>query len=177
MTTLIQRSSNKTQCGVGLIEVLVALLLLSVTVLGYATLQLQAMHAAQTANQRLQAMSLARDLAERMRVNRQGLSAYQTSATNQNSAVSCAVAVTTAFCQPVQMAAYDLVEINEKAKLAAMQVAVLPCQNILKKRLCIYVAWGQTTPTNGETAQDCTSGAVYVPRAHCIMLETYAYAS
>ena len=57
------------QNGVGLIEVLVALVLLAIGVLGFSLLQLRAIDAAQEATERTMAMSLARDLAERMRIN------------------------------------------------------------------------------------------------------------
>ena len=172
---LKQQQSRMAQTGVGLIEVLVALILLSITVLGYGTLQLHAMNAAQTANQRLQAISLAQDLAERIRVNRQGLVGYQGIANGEQP--HCVGTERGGFCQPLQMAAHDLAEVSEKAKAVAMRLAVLPCQNSLQKRLCIYVAWGQTTATDGETHQDCTQGARYVMHSRCIVMETYAYAT
>ena len=57
----------KTQHGVGLMEVLVALILLSIGVLGFSILQVRAMDASLDASKRIQAMNLARDLSERMR--------------------------------------------------------------------------------------------------------------
>ena len=68
---------NKTaQKGVGLVEVLVALLILALGVLGFAALQLRALDAAQEATEQTIAMNTARDLAERMRVNRAALATY-----------------------------------------------------------------------------------------------------
>ena len=64
----------KTQHGVGLMEVLVALILLSIGVLGFSILQVRAMDASLDASKRIQAMNLARDLSERMRANKSGLS-------------------------------------------------------------------------------------------------------
>lgn len=61
------------QKGVGLVEVLVALLLLAIAVLGFAALQLKAVDASAEANQQVLALTIARDLAERMRANPQGL--------------------------------------------------------------------------------------------------------
>lgn len=172
----IQRQLICFEEGVGLLEVLLALVLLSVTLLGYSTLQLHAMNAAQTANQRLQAMSLVRDLTERMRVNRQGLAGYQTQTINSK-VPSCGVGAGGDFCQPLQMAAYDLAEVQEKAKALAMQLAVLPCQNTSRRRQCIYVAWGQTKPSDGESPQDCTYGGAYVLHSRCIVMEVYDVAT
>ncbi|EYS16109.1 type IV pilus modification protein PilV [Acinetobacter baumannii 25569_7] len=64
------------QKGAGLMEVLVALLLLSIAVLGFVALQVRAIAASTEAGQNIQAINIARDLAERMRVNRTGLNSY-----------------------------------------------------------------------------------------------------
>ena len=57
------------QLGVGLMEVLVALLILSIGVMGFIALQYRAVEATAESSARIQAINLARDLAERMRVN------------------------------------------------------------------------------------------------------------
>ncbi len=54
------------------LQVLVALVVLAVGVLGYVMLQVRAMEATIEGTQRIQAISIARDLAERVRVNRRG---------------------------------------------------------------------------------------------------------
>ena len=64
----------KNQRGVGLMEVLVSLVILAIAVLGFAALQFRALDAVQEANDRTTAMTLARDLAEKIRVNRTQLS-------------------------------------------------------------------------------------------------------
>ena len=61
--------SHQSQQGVGLIEVLVALLLLAVGVLGYSILQIRAVDASSEALSRSQGMLIARTLAENMRAN------------------------------------------------------------------------------------------------------------
>ena len=70
---------KKTQTGVGLVEIMVALLLLAVAVLGFVALQVRAIAASEEAGQNVQAMNLARDLSERMRMNREGLLSYKAS--------------------------------------------------------------------------------------------------
>lgn len=69
--------NSTNQKGVGLMEVLVALFILALGVLGFSALQLRAMDAAQEATEYTVAMNNARDLAERMRVNRTALSDYK----------------------------------------------------------------------------------------------------
>jgi len=65
------------QKGVGLIEVLVAVLLLSVAVLGFSALQMRAISATDESLIRTQALSIIRGLAENMRANSQQIATYQ----------------------------------------------------------------------------------------------------
>lgn len=60
----------RNQRGVGLVEVLVALVLLGIAVLGFTALQIRAVAASADAGQNIQAMNIARDLSERIRMNR-----------------------------------------------------------------------------------------------------------
>ncbi len=62
------------QKGMGLIEVLVALIILAIAILGYSILQVRALEASVEATKRIQGTNLARDLAEKIRANQQGLS-------------------------------------------------------------------------------------------------------
>ena len=62
---------NIKQQGVGLVEVLVALVLLAISVLGFAALQLRAVDSSLEANKQVIALTIARDLAEKMRANPQ----------------------------------------------------------------------------------------------------------
>ena len=65
------------QNGVGLMEVLVALLVLAIGVLGFVALQYRAVEASAESTYRVEGMSLARDFAERIRVNRGALEKYK----------------------------------------------------------------------------------------------------
>lgn len=66
----------RAQCGFSLIEVLVALLLVALGVLGAAALQLNALRYTQDSAYRVQASLLATDLLERMRANPEQLASY-----------------------------------------------------------------------------------------------------
>lgn len=161
----------KSQQGVGLLEVLVALVLLGIAVLGFAALQLRAINASLEASNNVQAVSLARDLAERMRVNRDGLATYKSAYTSTTKKDACA----TKFCEAAELAEHDFSQVQQRAEASGMSIAVRDCQNITSPRACIYVAWEETTPTDGSGENDCTNGKTYVPNAKCIILEAYNY--
>ncbi|MDH0718535.1 type IV pilus modification protein PilV [Acinetobacter junii] len=159
----------KRQTGVGLVEVLVALVLLSIAVLGFVALQIRAITASNEATMNVQATNIARDLAERMRMNRDGLAGYVANTDTTN----CA----TAFCSPENMAKYDFRLVSSRATDLGMSMNVLNCQGSTLVRKCVYVAWEGTTATNGTGSSDCTNGAAYVPNAKCIIMEVYNYGS
>lgn len=164
----------KSQQGVGLLEVLIALVLLGIAVLGFAALQLRAINASLEASNNVQAVSLARDLAERMRVNRDGLATYR-NGSDGYTATAVNNKCSTEPCTPAELAVYDFSQVQQRAEAAGMGVAVRNCQGISAARACIYVAWDETTPTNGTGENDCTNGTTYVPSAKCIILEAYNY--
>ena len=89
--------------GFTIIESLVALVVLSVGMIGTAALYSQGLGAARTARYRVQAVNLVADLSDRIRVNRLGQGAYAGAAANNN----CDPAGG-ATCLPAQMAAHDL---------------------------------------------------------------------
>lgn len=157
-----------TQKGAGLMEVLVALLLLSIAVLGFVALQVRAVAASTEAGQNIQAINIARDLAERMRVNRDGLKRY-----DDIGASDVLPACSTEECGATNMAKYDYAQVKQRAKDLGMSLAILNCQGSTLTRQCIYVAWGGTTATNGSGGSNCTNGTAYVPDAKCIIMEVY----
>ncbi len=157
----------KNQQGVGLVEVLVALVLLGIAVLGFTALQIRAVSASADAGQNIQAMNIARDLSERIRMNRAGLNHYKASATISDCAAN--------FCSSDKMAAYDFQQVQLRAEDLGMSIAVHDCQGSQLKRKCVYVAWGTTTATNGSGGNHCTNGTAYNPNAQCIIMEVYNY--
>lgn len=169
------------QRGVGLIEVLVSLVILSIAVLGFAALQFRALDAVQEANDRTTAMVLARDIAERIRVNRTQLDIYKTKInTSGNAAIASCVkadtesnvspAPSTVMCSRVDMAAFDVSQILAVAKQKNMTIIVNDCQG--GDRQCVYVAWGDTVITKVSQA-NCMISGVYVASAQCLVMEAY----
>ncbi len=97
--------------GFSLVEVLIALLVLTIGLLGLANLQGQSISSSYNAHLRTQATSLARNVIDRMRANRElaaETTSYQTVFTEPpaSAGTDCSVS----DCTPVQMASYDLRE-------------------------------------------------------------------
>jgi len=92
------------QYGFGLVEALVALVVVSVGMIGIAVLYGQGLGASRTALYRTQAVILASDMADRIRLNRRAGAVYQTAAAGTNR--NCVPGGAT--CTPTQMAENDL---------------------------------------------------------------------
>lgn len=164
---------RKNQQGVGLIEVLVALLILAVGVMGFIALQYRAIEATAESGSRIQAINLARDLAERMRVNRGAEEVY---AFQLNTANTQRVFPTDCFkadCSSTDLADFDVAQIATKAREISMTANYLPCQGNKDNRRCIYVAWGETAATDGIERGNCTTGSSYEPNSTCLIMEVY----
>lgn len=95
--------SEPPQAGFTLVESMVALLVISVGMIGIAALNTQGLGAGRTAQFRARAVNLAADMAERIRANRRGLAAYAAA----GEADDCDGG---AYCVPASVAAQDLVE-------------------------------------------------------------------
>lgn len=169
----------KSQRGVGLMEVLVSLVILAIAVLGFAALQFRALDAIQEANDRTAAMTLARDLAEKIRVNRTQLSKYKSeiNASEETTAKSCVRADSdkpadpiTSMCTRTELATFDASQILGMAKQKNMTIIISDCQG--GDRQCVYVAWGDTAITATSQA-NCMVSGVYVAGAKCLVMEAY----
>ena len=173
----------KYQQGVGLLEVLVALLLLAIGVLGFVGLQLRAVEATSEGFNRIQAMNIARDLAEKMRMNNSttALAAYKTNLASTTNQAASGSNCYSGFCTPTAKAAFDVHEAYVQATNAGMTLNMIACPGTANGRRCIYVAWGKTDPvdttatTTGHIA--CTnstnSGFSYNDNSTCIVMEAY----
>ncbi|MEC6125118.1 MAG: type IV pilus modification protein PilV [Acinetobacter sp.] len=174
------------QKGVGLMEVLVALLLLAVGVLGYAVLQLKAVDASSEALSRSQGIMILRGLSESMRANPLGQANYPASvrsfttitATPSEPSTKCFNPTT--LCTPSQMATYDAYLAAKSAFEIGMNITMADCPGVASapvKRQCLYIAWGDTTLSANSTTADvsnCMSTTgVYVNNSKCLMMEAY----
>ena len=104
--------------GFSLIEVLIALVVLSVGLLGLAALQAEGLRSSSTAFQRTQAVLLASDLMDRMRANRAGLGFFKGAAVDPGDAASqgcsdsghAGTAVAAVSCSGAEMAEHSVFE-------------------------------------------------------------------
>lgn len=166
------------QQGVGLMEVLVALFLLAIGVLGFTALQIRAIGASQEAADRSAAMNIARDLAERIRINKTALTYYKSAINNKEKETGC-VGTTTSYlpnCNAEKMAKYDVMEILTKADNIAQTIKIYDC--VGSNLNCIYVAWGKTNTTTNNINTDskkCVDSSVgtYLVDSQCLVMEAF----
>lgn len=117
--------------GFGLVEALVALVVISVGMIGIAALYGQGLSASRTAFYRTQAVYLASDLADRIRVNRRGGASYTGAGADHN-----CDAGDNNDCTPAEMAEHDV------AAWRAQVASVLPGPGV-----GTVVPTGTTPPT------------------------------
>ena len=116
------------QAGFTMVEVLVALVVLAIGLLGIAGLLLKSLQSGRTATYRTQAINLAADLADRIRMNRTATVGYGT--LFEDVEVEVPACDTTGGCMDAELAATDLS--RWKATLALLlpngqgQVVVTP---------------------------------------------------
>lgn len=169
------------QQGIGLIEVLVALLLLAVAMLGFSAMQINAVKATDESLMRTRAMSVMRGGADAIR-------AYAIPAeknafvagVNQNNKTKVACK-TTSSCTSEQMANNDGVNLREFARANEMQIRVMDCPGTTstQTRQCMIASWGKTDPQ--MTDSNATKGrincakatGVYNAGATCFIMEAY----
>ncbi len=98
---------KRTHAGVTLIEVLIAIVLMAVGLIGIAALQTAAISSNVLANQYTQAATLAQNIIERMRANREGVlsGAYLRPA---GAIAAPGIDCSTTVCTATQQAAWDL---------------------------------------------------------------------
>lgn len=161
---------RRRQNGFSLLEVLVAMLILGVAVMGFAGLQVRALQSTSGAHVRSQAMTLASDLVERVRANPTALATYIADAQWGTGTIpdgepsgwpaTCyRTAISGAYCTDVQMATFDAQEVQFMARqlLPDGRVSVRSCDAAAGSiRTCVFVSWAGVDAT--DPAQ-CSSGA------------------
>ena len=128
--------------GFSLVEVLIALIILSVGMLGIAGLYVQSMQAGRTSMFRHNAVTLAGDIADRIRANPSPLAvpAYTATAGADNGCVNDDI-----NCSPAQMAAndVDLWQEQAEASLPNGTVTVAVDNSVLPPSYEIKVGWDE----------------------------------
>ena len=160
------------QQGVGLIEVLVAVLLLSVAVLGFSALQMRAISATDESLIRTQALSTIRGLAENMRANSQQIATYQATINDASKTrENCTQ------CTAEQIAINESKYAFDKLYSYGINVKMVTCPGTanFSEVKCIIAAWGDTIAamdaTNGNACADASG--IYKSGSNCVIVETY----
>lgn len=156
------------QRGFSLLEVLVAMLVLGVAVMGFAGLQVRALQSTGTAHLRSQAMTIASEMTERIRGNPSALATYTTAAnwgvgTIPSGAPStwagtCMyTSTTTNGCSAANMALFDMREVQYLAQelLPNGTVSVRYCDGG-GLVACVFVGWSENGVTS-DAKVNCTN--------------------
>lgn len=108
---------NKNKNGFTLIETLVAIIVISIGILGFALMQIESLKAAKSATEQSKAIHLATDMMDRIRTNKRFATSYAAALGAAGSAPSplCADSATTAAittplttCSGAEMAAFEV---------------------------------------------------------------------
>jgi len=102
---LAARSGSSTQRGFSLVEALIALVVLSIGMLGIAALYVEGLRSSRAALVRTDAVNLATDMADRIRTNRDAGASYEGAAAEAPNDDCMSGG---AGCSPADMAAHDL---------------------------------------------------------------------
>lgn len=187
------QSINK-QSGVSLVEVLVTLILISVALLGTASLQIVSKQSNFHAVQRTTAAHLVNDLIQRMRSNREVLEDYFPDeelgggSLGQQPDVDCAAV--NANCAGTQLAAYDLWQWEQQLDGAMEKSGSRNTGGLLEPTACITgpvtgddgiyqvaIAWrGQTehvNPVIHDCGEDTGKYGTSNEYRHVLVMETY----
>ena len=146
--------------GVTMLEVLVAIFILTIGLLGTAGMQSQMQAAQVEAYQRSQAIVLLQDMVDRLSANRKNAANYVTGADLGTGAQNCALAATIAAKDQCEWnnSLFGAAELKGTETLGAMTGArgciTMPVAT-MPRELIVSVAWQGLRPTLAPAATDC----------------------
>ena len=181
------------QQGVGLVEVMVALLLLAVAVLGFTALQINALKATDESLIRSRAMSISKKLSENMRLNSLAAGEF----TKELNKLNASATDMTAYCNTVKQTGSQIngssckatsCTVSEIAKVTSWEAASLACEKDImlnmstcpdmadiNSRQCIITSWGKTLPVlSNDNINACgNNDGTYKLGSSCLIMEAY----
>ncbi len=179
----VVRINAEKQKGIGISEVIIALMLLSIGVVGFTVMQSKAMLASEESLNKVQAMNLAMDMSERIRVNPSALTAYDAALASKDALESGKnINCFANYCSVSEKAKFDVYQVFQKGKLDGLFLTQKDCPGSSSTgRKCLYVVWGETVPehdgasdkTCTKTAQGANNQFIYRPEASCVVMESY----
>ncbi len=182
------------QRGVGLVEVMVALLLLAVAVLGFSAMQMTAVKATDESLMRTRALTIMRGGAEAMRANSAGINAFKAAVNGDADSItidgatitkdSCVkntagAPAPTDSCTIDQLATRDGLLMKSYAEDNDINVGLVPngCPGTSgnQERQCFVASWGDTTVALSDSdANACANeNGTYKNGAECFIMEAY----
>lgn len=178
-------SAIKQQQGIGLIEVLVALLLFSGAALGYTALQTYALGGVNDSTMRLKAVMILNETLERMRANSQIKDfGFYHQLFNVKAIPKVIDCLHSTGCDTQQVAKNDLAILRTQAERQGLRLGMIDCPkaNDGTKSKCLIAAWHHTTPTynssNDSKTHNESTGCLeadgrYIKGADCVFIESY----
>lgn len=174
----------KSEQGIGLVEVMVALLLLAVAVLGFSAMQLAAVKSTDESLMRTRALAIMRGGAENMRGYADGLDDFQAAlnGTPNHASItidSCVTKDGDALnnCTVGQLATKDALILREFAATQGIQLGMDTCPGTAggQVRRCMIASWDDTTATFGSADNDCANATTGIQNtgASCFVMEAY----
>ena len=169
------------QSGITLIEVLVALLIMGIGIMGFAALQLRSVETTTVTYSRSQAMAIARDAVERINANpRAWPLGYDESGVNwtaelgENAPVNCVNVAAASACTDLELASVDRYEVRSLAQQmlfgATMRVEEHCGESI--QVACVKIAWEGTTLDECDPSGATISAASETDgTANCLIME------
>lgn len=159
------------QTGVGMMEVLVAMVILSIAILGFVALQVRATAATDEALNRSDALVILNGLAEKIRINTTG---------NYKAVIPTDIptCVATKNCNSNNQALADLYAQKQFADTKGIRLGVVDCVNTSNQqsRLCLIAAWDSTQAEIAATTnlnRCLNNDGKYAVNSHCLVLEAY----
>jgi type IV pilus assembly protein PilV len=155
--------------GFSLIEVLIALFILAIGLLGMATLMMSSVQSTQGASMRSAATVAAYDLAERIRANRAQATAY---AGNPASATNPACVTTTAGCNNTDLVSSDLFNWNQALQANIPGAEAVIASTGVNGALCLAIFWDEIGAANTSPLTTTICGVLPNNRAFYTMQVT-----
>ena len=160
-------TNRNRQRGVTMLEVLIAIFILTLGLLGAAGIQSQMQMAEVEAYQRAQAIVLLRDMVDRVNANRRAIASYVTSSPLGSSAEDCSALTAVAakdLCE-WNNSLYGSAETKGGQSLGAMNTArgcITNPVTTMPREVVVAVAWQGMRPTLAPAATNCgADGSTY----------------
>lgn len=161
----LSRAPARFSRGVTMLEVLIAILILAIGLLGVAGMQAQMQNAELEAYQRSQAIVLVQDMVDRINANRKNTASYVTgTALGTASTIDCSAPATVAEKDQCEWnsALLGAAETSGGSKLGAMAGARGCIGNpvtTMPRQMVVAVAWQGVSPTAAPAATACGQGS------------------